>query len=231
MEKKIFVIANDDGLPGVKKDILNYRKFFQSPFGGSWLDDEIDINLNSSRVDLLLKISHFKSLKLDYIIVVYSGHGGQTRETVLEINPKGEIISESELKYIAPRQLNIFDCCRSYPQITTEGIKARTVSEMITDLLVRPKYDKRILEAVPQQVSLYACAIGEIANDTVDGGAYSKNLIPCSIEKVNEYKLIGNAHIEAAKLTSQEFKDQHPDAVLPRCLTSQQLIIGINPNY
>jgi hypothetical protein len=231
MKKKVFIIGNDQGLPGVKKDIVNYKNFFKSPFGGSWLEEEIIVKINPIKKDLLFDIERLKFLQLDFIVIIYSGHGGHIRETVLEINPFGEMIIESELKNIASRQITILDCCRSYAELISEELRAKTVSETITDILVRQKYDRRILIAIPQQVSLYACSIGEIANDTNEGGAYSKNLIPCSFPGENEFKLLGNAHQEASKLTQEEFIDQHPDAILPKCLSSQQLIIGINPKY
>jgi hypothetical protein len=50
----------------------------------------------------------------------------------------------------------------------------------------------------------------------------------------SEFKLIGTAHQEAVEPTLRHSQDkddgkQHPDAVLPKCLSSQQLIISIKP--
>ncbi len=48
------------------------------------------------------------------------------------------------------------------------------------------------------------------------------------------YKLIGVAHEEARVCTAREaslkMHTQNPDSILPRCLSTQQLIIAINPN-
>lgn len=50
----------------------------------------------------------------------------------------------------------------------------------------------------------------------------------------NSYKLVGIAHEEAKERTVRDANlrkhTQNPDSILPRCLSSQQLIIAINPN-
>jgi hypothetical protein len=229
MEKRILIIGNTEGLPGVKVDVENYKTFFKSSYGGDWSDNEIIEKINKPKSELITSLSDLKSKSLNYLIVIFSGHGGQKRETVLELNSKGESINESDLKNIALRQLNIFDCCRAYPESLTKGflneMKARSFS--ITN--TRDRYEKRIMEASHQQINLYACTVGEFAHDTSKGGAYSKNLLSCASEVKDEFKLIGVAHQEASILTTNEFKDQHPEGDLLRLLTSQQLIIGIRP--
>jgi len=225
MQKRILIIGNNDGLPGVKVDIENYKIFFKSQYGGNWHDNEIIEKLNISKLELITLLKSLKNLSLNYLIVIFSGHGGQERETILELNSHGEYISESELKNLAYRQLNIFDCCRCYSQPILES---KTTELRLKNLFsTREKYEKRIMEAVHQQASLYACSIGESANDTAKGGAYSKNLIAAAISETNEYTLVGHAHQVASILTSIEFKNQHPEAILPKCLSSQQLILGI----
>jgi hypothetical protein len=232
MNKKILLIGNTNGLPGVKIDIANYTRFFKSLYGGNWLDTEIEPKLNPSKLELELVLSQYRSQSLDFAIVVFSGHGGQERETVLEINDKGDTVSESSLKNLANRQITIFDCCRAFPQVTVENkLNERMLKAFSAQVNTRAKYEKRIMEAIPQQISLYACAIGECANDTSSGGAYSKHLISRAYDLNTEFKLVGNTHEEAAVLTRREFPSQNPDAILPRCFSSQQLIFSINPDY
>lgn len=229
MNKKIVIIGNNEGLPGVKVDIENYKRFFKSSYGGDWYDSEIIEKLNVSKSELTTLLTNLKSESLNYLIVIFSGHGGQERETILELNSKGECIPESELKNLAYRQLNIFDCCRCYSQSLMESVTNEMRVKLFSIRNTRERYEKRIMDAIHQQVSLYACSIGEYANDTAKGGAYSKNLINSAISDTNEYTLVGTAHEAASNLTTIEFGKQHPEAVLPRCLSSQQLIIGIKP--
>ncbi len=229
MEKRILIIGNTDGLPGVKVDVESYKTFFKSSYGGDWYDSEIIEKVNSSKSEIKTTLENLKSKSLSYLIVIFSGHGGQERETVLELNSIGELINESELKNIAYRQLNIFDCCRAYPETLTKSIINEMQTRTFSTTNTRARFEKRIMDANHQQVSLYACAIGECAHDTSKGGAYSKNLLSCSSTIAGDFKLVGTAHEEASVLTTREFSDQHPDADLLRLLSSQQLIIGIKP--
>jgi hypothetical protein len=236
MEKRILLLGNNEGLPGVKVDLKNYKDFFKSPIGGSWLETEIDTMINPTKSELTNKLRLYSGLTLDYLIIIYSGHGGQERETLLEINPNGELIGESELIYISKRQLNIFDCCRCYPEALHESYQFKVLVKSFSGLNLRQEYEKRILQAISQQVILYSCAIGEISNDTKEGGIYSQNFLKSARQIDNEYKLIGTTHVEAAEKTIEETKKfpkerhQTPESVLPKCLSSQQLIISINPS-
>jgi len=227
MKKRILIIGNDAGLPGVKIDVENYRRFFKSSVGGNWLDSEIRVLLNPMQVTLMNELTSLRTQLLDYLIIIFSGHGGQERETVLEINRMGEQISESVLRGICHRQLNIFDCCRSYPESIEEATRVTNLIKSFSSYNTRDAYEKRILESISQQVLLYSCSIGEVSHDTSEGGAYSKNLIFSAADFTSGFKLVGDAHAEAARLTTREFNNQHPEAILPRCLSSQQLIIGI----
>lgn len=236
MEKRILLFGNDEGLPGVKVDLKNFKNFFKSPIGGNWLEIEINTLLNPTKKELLDKLALYKDLSLDYLIIIYSGHGGQERETLLEINPKGELIGESELQYISKRQLNIFDCCRCYPELIHERVRFEAISKSFPEFNTRQIFEKRILQAIPQQVTLYSCSIGEISNDTKDGGIYSQSLLK-SARKINDdFKLIGTTHVEAFEETVEitkklpKEKHQHPEAILPKCLSFQQLVISINPS-
>lgn len=234
MVKRVLIIGNNDGLPGVKIDIANFTKFFKSGYGGFWQDNEFEIMLNPSRINLLRKIQILKNMDLDYCIVIFSGHGGQHREVVVEINGDGEMMHEAEFKNISKRQLTIFDCCRG---LISESLSARSLGSPIsksfslTENYIRARFENRILQAVEQQVTLYSCSINEYSQDTSEGGVYSKNFLFSAVNVFNEFKLVGKNHEEASYLTKKENPKQNPDAILPRCLSEQQLIISINPNY
>lgn len=235
MEKRILFVGNNDGLPGVKIDLKNFRKFFTSKYGGNWYGSEIIEMLNPTRLALLRKIQELKNLNLDYCIVIFSGHGGQHREIVVEINGDEELMLESEFKNISKKQLTIFDCCRGLMENLYEnrGLNgpAMTKSFSADDQFIRAKYEIRIAQALNQQVTLYSCSINEFSSDTSEGGLYSKNFLKRALIIPNEFKLVGINHEEASYLTKLENTNQNPDANIPRCLTNQQLIISINPNY
>jgi hypothetical protein len=234
MKKRILIIGNNSGLQGVNVDVKNYHHFFRSSMGGSWEDYEIEKKLNPRKIDLQVELLILKNMALDYLIVIFSGHGGQKRETVLELNSSGETINDTELQNIAKRQLNIYDCCRSYPEDLSENVRFSNLLKSMAYQNTRARYEARIMQAIHQQASLYSCSIGGVSWDTSDGGIYSNELIKSARTIYSgEYKLVGEAHTEAAEktkeLTKYKSEQQKPDSVLLRCLSPQQLIIGINP--
>lgn len=230
MNKRVLIIGNTDGLAGVPIDILNYKRFFKSSYGGMWIDDEIIEMVDSSKKEIETIIEEIKESELDYLIVVFSGHGGIERETILEINPKGETVQEGYLSGLCVRQLNIFDCCRAFPTPIFESLQTKVRTSLFSAKDTRWKYEKRIMEAAPQQISLYACSEGEVANDTNSGGVYSRELLLAAQQVEDEFMLVGQAHLKAKRETSRRFPDQNPDGVLPRLLSRQQLIISVNWN-
>jgi hypothetical protein len=230
MKKRMFFIGNNAGLPGVNNDYLNYSTFFKSNIGGAWLNSEIISLMQPTLIELRNQIEELKKMQLDFIIVVYSGHGGQERETILEINAKGETIYESELKNIATRQILVYDCCRVVSTIQlSEGYDQRMEKSASVDSRIRALYETRIMQSIPQQLCLYACSIGETASDTSDGGLYSKYLLLSARSVTTEYMTVGQAHQSAKQLTTAKRKEQNPEASLIRCMSHQELILSINP--
>ncbi len=99
---------------------------------------------------------------------------------------------------------------------------------------IRARHDTRMMQAILQQVTLYACSIGECAYCTNEGGYYTKNLLRQSVSvPYNEFRTINQTHSADAptitkKIREKESQNQHPAISMARCLTSQQLIIGID---
>jgi hypothetical protein len=237
MKRKALLIGNSNGLSGVKLDISNFTAFLKSDVGGGWYNSEIVIKMNPIKRDLMNTISQLKNEKNDFSFVLFSGHGGYQKGTILEINNNEETINERDLEYIAPRQISIFDCCRNVVNISAyENLFEKSARMFDTSVSnIRAKYDVRIMQAIEQQVSLYACSVNESALDTDDGGLYINNLLKAASNVNSEYKRIEEAHEEARDKTKNEAKNkgrnQNPTATLPKCLSTQQLIISINPSY
>jgi hypothetical protein len=233
MKRKAILIGNTSGLQGVQVDILRFKSFLTSNTGGAWYESEIDVLLNERKSSLLQKIDELKRQSFDYVIVLFSGHGGQRRQTVLELNSSGETIEETALRGIATRQLNIYDCCRAFPSIVTESAKvSASFSESVNRH--RRRFDDRIMQAIPQQALLYSCSIGQVSYDTSNGGVYLGHLLKAAqtIAYDQQFKLVGAAHEEAipptvANSEKEKYGRQVPEAVLPKCLSSQQLVISI----
>jgi hypothetical protein len=235
MKRRALLIGNTHGLEGVKVDLIAFQEFLKSDRGGAWYPSEIEAKPDIAKKDLETLISNYKNDKHDYVIVMFSGHGGQTRETVLELNKNQETISETELRNLSDRQLNIYDCCRAYASYTADSLmRMKAAFESISkSVSSREKYDRRIMQAIPQQILLYSCSIGQLSYDSPRGGVYLQNLLRSTLTIGGDFKLVGVAHQEAKALTEAQVrkehqKDQHPEGIIPKCLSDQQLVFAIN---
>lgn len=237
MKRKALLIGNTQGLAGVQTDIKKTESFLRSDTGGAWFGSEIDVFTNPRRTDLLAHVARIRQSSPDYVFLLFSGHGGaEKRTTILELNGMGETIPEDMLFDISSRQTSIFDCCRVVVQ--ESYVKAHTADRRMaleSVSTVRQRFDARILQAIPQQVRLYACSIGQASNDTPDGAIYLQNLLNAakSLSYNEMFKTAEQAHSEATTVTVAATANlrnkQTPEAFLPKCLTSQRLILSVRP--
>ena len=234
MKRKAFLFGNTTAA-GAQNDLLNWKSFLKSGRGGAWEDYEIQILSNPSKAYLQAWLKIIKDGDYDFVLVAYAGHGGWERSTILEINPDGETINEVELKGLAPREILSLDCCRGTgeaTQIVDEALEKSFSADSHSN--IRARYDSRMMQAIPQQVTLYACSIGESSYCTNNGGYYTKNLLrQGAATPANQFVTINQAHFNAAietknEVLAKEGRTQTPDISCSRCLTSQQLIIGID---
>ena len=236
MKKIALLIGNSSDLEGVIKDLHDWHHFLTSSIGGAWNQDEIILSENPSKRNLLNCVRAIRG-KFDFAIIVYTGHGGYDRETILEINGKGETINETDLLDIAPKQISVFDCCRvGNKNPLNESQRSFAMGGILYNKEhIRAVYEKRIEQAINQQIRLYACSIGETAEDTKDGALYIQNLLSSAKKPANSnmkderFNTVEEVHRNARLLTciESQFK-QNPSAVLPKCLSHQKLILSIN---
>lgn len=86
MKRFAYLLSNSNGLPGIKKDISDFRAFLLSCEGGAWNSDEIverqNLRLEELRRDLrLIRLKNY-----DYCIFYYSGHGSFISATIAFIS-------------------------------------------------------------------------------------------------------------------------------------------------
>lgn len=235
MKRKALLIGNSNGLSGVQKDLLDFKNFLRSNKGGAWYENEIVLIEKSDLTTVREEINKIKLSSPDYVITFFSGHGAYKRGTILQLADE-KIINESELLNLAARQLSIFDCCRA--PITTYAnsnisMDSYDFSESLKEP-IRAIYEQKIKQAIAQQARLYSCSIGEYSNDTNNGGVYIQNLLKAATTfdlNVKENK-VSVCHQKAKDLTEKNYYitqgKQHPDAILPKCLSLQELVLSIN---
>lgn len=234
MKRKAILIGNTGGLSGVALDVERMAGFLKSRTGGAWFENEIETFMNPRKADLQSSLQRIKAQAPDYLVLLFSGHGAHEGQTILQLNGNGEAIEESALLKLAPRQLSIFDCCRVVSEHVKKAIALDSLSFRESYDPVRERYDNRIMQAIEQQVRLYACAVGQSSYDTPNGALYLTNLLASAqtIDTSASFKTVELAHAEARDKTAEQakYKDggpQTPQAYLPKCMTHQQLIISL----
>lgn len=232
MEKRILIIGYANGLKGVKADLDNYYRFFRSPEGGNWYEDEIYTLSHPTSAHVMECIENFRKMQLDYFIFIFCGHGASMKdEVVMQVNDTDPPIRENDILHIAPRQLSIFDCCRERESNGSFLPDTHPLLESRIRGNARQRYEQRIMQAVPQSACLYACSIDECAEGNNSGGFYSYNLLKAArnIKSETDYKTVGRCHYEACQQLESEKAAQHPDYKLPRCMVNRSLILSIHP--
>lgn len=248
MKKRAIIIASSDPkLSGVKKDLLNIQSFLTGMNGGAWLENEI-ITLIQPRKDFLENhLQRIKSESNDFLLVVFTGHGGHKRgETYIEVNDN-ELISQSKIENLALRQLNIYDCCRV--DMMAEMEKSALLFESTAGLCsyddkyfsmedIRQLYNDRVMKAQPQQLNLYSCSLNQCSLDTSDGGLYLTNLIEYSSkESSDRFKTAVECHLAIEDIVyneSMKIKDglypQKPSCTYVRFNREDKYLpLSINP--
>ena len=109
MKRKALMIGNSRGLKATPLDMLHFTQFLMSYQGGAWTRDEIEPWMDKDVNELLNDVEKIVKDQNDYVIVYFTGHGGLQGDTIIEVNPKGELIKENSLFGLADRQLNILE--------------------------------------------------------------------------------------------------------------------------
>jgi len=160
---------SDDELVLTKKMFSSYSDFFKSIAGGSYEDYEI-ITLNEPSVDELKILMDEK--KLDFVILVFIGHGAiQEGKQLFQLNLK-EIIQAGQLELDVDKQLIIFESCRnnrySIPTIDLSDKmpnykKGGVIRIPIKKTIAKKRYEQIVLDCDKGVVVCFACSVDQEA--------------------------------------------------------------------
>lgn len=243
MKRKALLLGDTRGLDAIsKKDIENITNFLKSDGGGAWDDSEIDPLIDKHSDDLFKRIEDVKAEANDFVLVYFTGHGGTRGDTILEVNPNPDYLEAGSFLNLAPRQINIFDCCRhdvANPIEVSVGVgkKKRKAFDANNTEKVRLKYEQLVMNACPQSVNLYSCSKGEGSSFNANGSYYTQCLIESAKDLLPTMDVVRvhDCHKMAAIATADmAFKErgiqQHPEIEPAKCLYAQELPICFNPN-
>lgn len=207
-------------LEGVSIDMYNMRNYLASNTGGAWNDNEILELINPSKEQINTALT--KSKISDFSLVLFSGHGGTSTKngrTYLEINTKGEDYPAEGLINHTKKEIVIVDTCRSYftpVESQFESIMKALNEQLSIRAKYRMAYDDAIENADIGPLILYACSIGETANDTNEGGIFTKTLIDTAqsisgiVSTGIKIQTINNTFNYTRALVNERFKTQNP---------------------
>lgn len=236
MKRKAILIGNPSGLVGIDKDLNDFEKFLKSTHGGAWLDAEIIRLFDKTKKEVLETLAAVRKEANNLVYVIYSGHGGFRNGTILEINSNDEQIEETVLYNLAPKQVNILDCCRALIPAIERVTESRQILFSNNDIksAYRKEFEKQIMERPDQELHLYSCKIGECSYPSERGSYYIQNILEAVKEllKSNSSVTAYKAHVYAQPLTSDQVakdlkKKQTPEMVGPKLLTSLYLPLAI----
>lgn len=175
MKKKVYLIkgfAKTDHESKAMDFYFNeFLKYFKSKAGGGWIENEIVYLDSPNSLDLKKIIS---SSLLDYSVSVFIGHGAtQDSNQLFQIN-KDEIIRAGQFINGSPKQLLIFESCRSkINNIPTTDLsdkipkfeKGGYVRAPISIEKSREIFLKDIANSKSEVVACFACSEGETASN------------------------------------------------------------------
>lgn len=230
MYRRVIIIGYDGGkanyLEGVKYDVANYTAFLKSNQGGVWGDDEITVFNGSNKRVIRLFISEEVRKGCQYFLIVFTGHGycDRSGETFFEVCAQ-DAISLSEIRAWVKETpcLMIADSCHAVPA----GLEPLTESRIrlfssggrfYFRAQFREEYN-RALSVLPKGSFVFAsaCSFGETADDTENGGLYSRAIITAAEQEISastasEIVSIGWIHHIAKEIVIRESDGrQHPE--------------------
>ena len=242
MKRRLFLIINDGGirnyLPNVKTDKENYLRFFHSPEGGAWEENEIEISENNfdfSRFENHIHFQEYSGDPYDFLLIVFCGHGfSQDGERYIEIRPDETFVSLTQIKTVCSqtRTLFISDSCLATLGNLNEVRGINGVHRFSTDeyrQICQLIYNTGIMLTPNNTFTAgFAVSIGEKAGENENGGIYSQTLLEEAREVIEElktnpvyandnYASFSFVHYRTAqKVVRITNGDQHPSIELKR---------------
>lgn len=184
------LIGNDrwagDFCPGVSVDIANMNEFLQSAAGGAWEENELKVINNHIDKEELIHILIESILEgVEYFFIYFGGHGELRRiDNPLFVLPGCDEITLNELKSLleGQRVLMISDSCQGIPEYgqggeLNESQRIFSSGNGMQKFKSRCAFDRAIRNLPPMFTYASAVSPGQSANDTDEGGLYTKNLL------------------------------------------------------
>jgi hypothetical protein len=241
--RRIFIVGSpvneDDAFQsGVKADVINYKRYFQSPIGGAFdPDHEITILKNPSWKRLK---AHLMASPADFTIFIYTGHGffaTNTGKIVFNISEEDAIAAQTIIDHIqSPKKLIISDACQSYMEGYNylEGIgdveQYMSFRSLVTKPRARQLFNRAIIDS-PNGTQLFmSCSCGQESVLSPTGSFFSYALLTSSQSwsNTNSHNTVLTA-LQAGKMTTTFLKRNYSSELTIQ--RSSCLVTKLRPNF
>ena len=241
--RKIFIVGspvNENGSfqSGIKADVINYNRYFQSAIGGAFdSDNEITILKNPGWKYLKAKLI---TSKADFTIFIFSGHGffaTNTEKMVFNINADDAVAVQTILDNIqSPKKLIISDSCQSYMEgyHYFEGIDNVEKYMSFRSSIAKPRARQLFNDAIKNSPNgtqiLMSCSRGQESVLTQTGSFFSYALLTSSQHwsNINTSDSVLTA-LEVGKMTTTFLKRNYTSGQTTQ--RPSYLVTELKPNF
>ena len=201
MNRRLILIFNDGGkanhLKGVSIDKAGLIDHFISAEGGAWEEREMHVfNNDCTKKKLVDFISSNKKSKIDYWVIVFSGHGYATHmDTYLELSPYNDCGINDIRKMLNDNKcLLIADSCRVLinEAVENSAVRRDRLFSSLTDSTAYRRRCKDLYDKAWDSVCIgsfnagFAASLGQAANDDDQrGGYYIEGILNAANSMVN----------------------------------------------
>lgn len=223
--RKVLLIGapgtGNNNLPGVPYDLYNMRDFLQSPRGGAWYPNEIDILDNPATLTVQNAVG---AAIADYVFIYFSGHGymDNWNNNVLSLKDYG-IFDYSLFNAVSPRQLIIVDACLAYLP-TISGIPDEIEKWQYADGYseARALFDRYIISSLPGKLIMHSTSGGQFAYDARNGrgGEFTLALLK-SIFAAKAYRGYFPLSVDMALQDTKRYLSESDEQQVP-CITYRE---------
>jgi hypothetical protein len=242
-KRHIFIVGspvNEDEAfqSGVKADVINYKRYFQSPIGGAF-DPAHEITILKNPSWKRLK-AHLMASTADFTIFIFTGHGffaTNTEKVVFNISAEDAVSAKTIIEHIqSPKKLIISDSCQSYMEgyHYFEGLgdteQYMSFHSSVTKLRARHLFNSAIIASPKGTQLLLSCSRGQESVLSPTGSFFSYALLTSSQSwsNINSRDTILTA-LQAGKMTTAFLKRNYSSELTtqkPSCFVTK-----LKPNF
>ena len=204
MKRHALLVGSTRGnnpLPMVTRDLNVMMDHLKSIKGGAWEISEISMLCDTDVSTVNKKLIEISIQKNDFLFFYWSGHGGHNKDMnqlALEVSPKSDMY-EADFEKLAPRQLMIFDTCRTFFSENVASMESLRESKLFSTvdtnlrMIARQIYEVAVMSSPEGVQSFYSSELGKPSNATSRHSKFTK----CILDVAEQWYVATKSNIMA----------------------------------